>query len=112
MNLIFDYEITLDLISLIMRVVAIMVTFLFIIPLQLKQAHVKNGLSKLRKQLLYMGTLFMALNLFGIIIVFFRLILTPGSYVFFTHFISIANALAFIGLAYFGYKIYHEQYEE
>ena len=107
MNLIFDYEITLDLISLIMRVVAIMVTFLFIIPLQLKQAHVKNGLSKLRKQLLYM-----ALNLFGIIIVFFRLILTPGSYVFFTHFISIANALAFIGLAYFGYKIYHEQYEE
>jgi len=91
---------------------AIIVLF-FIIPLQIKQAGVKNGLSMLRKQLLAFGATLFVTN---VIAAYFLtrtsigLYINGGSATFTTSTLLFIFAFAMFLLAVIGHQIYHQQY--
>lgn len=97
-------------IAILIHIVSAVIAFYYIIPLQAQQVGVKNGLIKLRKQMLRKGIL----SLIVIIASIFILALRVNPFNWDTPYII--TSLIFIhGLGIFGktiidYQIYHSQY--
>lgn len=98
----------------IFSAIAIVVIAFFIIPLQLKEAQVKNGLAKLRVQLLLYGVALVAID--SIMLYFLYRI---SAQVYFNSQVMpqmTTSVLLFVfsslhlSLAVIGYMIYHQQY--
>src|SRR4051794_4762599 len=97
-------------ISVLLRLAAVVVLMAFVIPLQIKEAGVKNGLAVLRKQLLFSGILLTFVTGIGTAFLLFRAILDDGWYRIFSNGLSILNSAAFLAVAWIFYQIYHQQY--
>lgn len=96
--------------SIIVRVMAGMTLLFFVIPLQTREAGVKNGLRTLRKQLLVSGITIFIINTFGLLIYIMRMIVDDGMFRFLTNSLAIVNSLGFATMAFIKYQIYHQNY--
>jgi hypothetical protein len=100
-------------VSLLLCFLSALTILAFVIPLQIKQARVRNGLAKLRKHLLGMGvTLFTTTTIATYFLINVALrAYTTGTYVSTTsQVILFVFALGKAFTAFFGYRIYHGQY--
>lgn len=100
--------------SLVLCAVAAITILMFVVPLQVKQAGVKNGLAMLRKQLLAYGLItFLTTSIasYFLAIISYRLLTNPGTYVS-----TVSQILLFLfslskfAIAFIGSQIYHQQY--
>lgn len=98
------------LISTVIRVITGIILLAFVIPLQWKQANVKNGLRSLRKALLVSGIILFIVMETGLIIILFKPFVSMKTNRLITDSIAIFNSVGFFIIAYIKYQIYHEQY--
>jgi len=98
-------------VALFVRLVSIIQVLLFVFPLQLREFSVRNGLIKLRQQLLLFGVIIFLINvistLFLINVVFFNY---QQSFV--DTVIQLFNAFSFLIISTIGSLIYHSQYSK
>ena len=99
MNILSDFTISLNslpiILALIIRVITSIILLAFVIPLQYRQATVKNGLKTLRKALLFSGFLIFWVNTVGLVIIVIRPIAHPETVKFVTDFVSVLNSFGF-----------------
>lgn len=100
-----------DALSVVLRGVALFNFLIFLIPLQIKEAKVQNGLKKLRVQLLIIGVILTIVNTFSIILILAEM---HGSILVGSPSLTLrlVNAIAFLILSYNLYMIYHQQYTD
>lgn len=104
--LIITYSLYID---LFLRIVTDIVIVLFFLPLQIRQAGVKNGLKKLRIQLLLEGLILFLVNTISIFIIFDLAIrnveqqLLNGS-------LQIMNGVSFLTMSVIALTIYTQNY--
>lgn len=99
--------------AIILHVLAGIVTVAFVIPLQIKQAGVKNGLRKLRLQLLTKGFLALAIIIVSIFSLTARWVLDDGATLRFAIVVFVmTHAVGVFGKAIIDYLIYHQQYSQ
>lgn len=96
-------------ISIIIRIVALLMMLAFCIPLQVKEAQVKNGLRVLRFQLLAFGIILLITNIFSLcfLVLAYNTPQRPLNAS-----LQILNAIAFYVLALIGHMIYRTQYTD
>ena len=100
-------------VSLLFCIIAAIKILAFVIPLQVKQAGVHNGLAMLRKQLLMFGiVVFITTSIASVLL--FRLtayvFFPENSIDFFTHVLIFIFSLSKLLIAQIGQVIYHQQY--
>ena len=85
----------------------------FVIPLQLKQVEVKNGLIKLRKQMLTKGVLSIIV-IIATIAVLATVLIAPDIDIlaYFIAGLVLIQAIGILGKSFIDYKIYHQQYSQ
>ena len=95
-------------INVALRVITAMFFARYLLPLFIKEAKVKNGLKKLRLELLISGTIIFLINTVGLIIIVFnyfglstRVVLEAVTYF---------NSLGFLVYAIIKFKIYTQRY--
>lgn len=99
--------------SVFFHIVSCIVVALFVIPLQVKEARVKNGLALLRKQLLAFGFLVATLAIVGATVLTLRYFVPDQeTRMTITVMLVLAHSLGFLGMAVIGYKMYHQQYTD
>lgn len=100
-----------DVISIILRCIALFNFLFFMIPLQIHEAKVQNGLRKLRVQLLIIGIILTLINSLSIVFLFYDIfnlsVITSTGYA-----LRLSNAIAIFILSYCLYIIYHQQYTD
>ena len=100
-------------VSMILCLMAAIIVLLFIIPLQVGQAGVKNGLAKLRKQLLAYGLTTLtttSIAAYFLANVSIRLA-ESGTYASTTsQVLLLVFSISKFLIAYIGHQIYHQQY--
>lgn len=96
--------------TVIFRIATAIIFLKFIIPLQIKENSVKNGLRTLRKELLISGITIFLINTVGLSLIVFKQIFNDDITNFLTDGITIFNSLGFLVIAYLKYEIYHSQY--
>jgi len=92
--------------SLIIRIIAFIILLWQVIPLQIKEAKVKNGLRKMRILLLIMDYSILLQNIQAMILI----CLTKGTTNEISIFFQVVGALLTLVLAIVLYLIYHDQY--
>ena len=95
--------------GLLFRLLADLMLLLFCIPLQIREATVKNGLRTLRFQLLAFGLILFITNN---ITIFFLFDVLGKDQPFINAALQMLNGFAFLLLAVIGFQIYHTQYTE
>ena len=99
--------------SIIFLVLSVTVILIFNIPLQLEEARVKNGLAKLRIQLLLFGLVLLITNFITLFLLgrFAIVVFNNMTIVNFTmQFLLLIYGISHLLLACIGYMIYHQQY--
>lgn len=97
--------------SILLHVISVFVTAVFIVPLQIKESKVKNGLISLRKNLLYFGFLVIAVGIVSIIALTLPLTPFDGAFRRWVSVVVVAlHAISYLGFSIVGYQIYHTQY--
>ena len=97
--------------SILLHTASFVINLFFIIPLQVKQSRVKNGLIGLRKQMLFWGISFQVLTTASILALTMRFFISDPIWLR-----SIVNVIIFIHAtsmimkAILLYKIYHTQF--
>jgi hypothetical protein len=98
-------------ISLLLRVISVIQILFFVLPLQVKEYAVRNGLISLRQQLLFFGVI---LFLSNVVSTFFliNVIISVREQQLTNILLQIFNAASFLILSTIGNLIYHSQYSE
>lgn len=97
--------------AIILHILAGIVTVAFVIPLQVQQAGVKNGLRKLRLQLLVKGVLALIVIGAALFSLTARWVLDDGATLRFALvFFVVTHAVGVLGKSIIDYIIYHQQY--
>lgn len=101
---------TIFILSIITHVAAGIITAAFVIPLQVKQAGVKNGLRLLRKQMLAKGFLALFITVISIVVLTLRYIYDGDFLPYAITGLVLLHALGVLGKSVIDYEIYHHQY--
>lgn len=97
--------------SILIHVLAAVITLSFVIPLQVREAKVKNGLRILRKQLLIKGVLALVIIVVAIVVLSLRYFISePVTLRYITVTLVLVHALGILGKTWVDYQIYHQQY--
>lgn len=96
--------------NIVVRIVTAIIFLKFIIPLQFKEAQVKNGLLRLRYELLASGIIMFLVNTVGLSIIIFQYFFPENIVNQFANLVTIFNTLGFLMIALIKYKIYHTKY--
>jgi CDP-diglyceride synthetase len=97
--------------SIIFFSMAIVIIVFTVIPLQFKEAFVKNGLQKLRKKLLIKGVAILLVAITSILALTGRFVVGVSEVArYYIVIMVVANATGILVLAVLDYLIYHEQY--
>ena len=97
--------------SIIIRVISSVILLFFFIPLQIKEAFVRNGLKKLRIQLLIIGIIILITNvLTGYIL--WEILVTYTRERLDNVMAQLLNAIAYLILSVIFYQMYKFQYSE
>lgn len=107
-NLIFNFSF----IGLILRLLALAILIIYLIPLQIAEAKVKNGLKILRIQLLLVGIALIISNLFSIFLIIDTLITGAFESRFMSSLTQLLHGALFLALSILINSIYHSQYNE
>lgn len=100
-------------IAIVLHVAAGVIITAFVIPLQVKQVGVKNGLRSLREQMLMKGFLSLTVIVASILALTLRYIIPDPEilrYVIVT--LILVHAIGMLGKAIIDLKIYHGQYSQ
>lgn len=97
-------------IAIILYSLSIVVILFTVIPLQIKEATVKNGLQTLRTKLLIKGVLALIVAITSILILLTVLIVDGSAAERFIFFLLLLNASVILGKSVIDNRIYHEQY--
>jgi hypothetical protein len=97
--------------SIVLRIISSVTLLFFFIPLQLKEALVKNGLRKLRLQLLAVGVLLFLENILTVYLLL-NILLSSSHQQLDNILAQIFNATIAIALSFTFYNIYHFQYSD
>lgn len=97
-------------VNVVLRVITALIFAWFIIPLQIKQVNVKNGLRLLRIELLVSGIILFLINTIGLAIIVVRPLVDPVQLRQFTDFIALFNSVGFLVIAAIKFQIYRSQY--
>lgn len=97
--------------AIILRVISCTQIAVFVIPLQIKESAVRNGLVKLRRQLLSFG---IVLFLTNVVTTFFLISIlhTEAKQPLVNASLQLFNAVAFLIMSTIGFFIYHSQYSD
>lgn len=109
----FDLPEYLFLLSSILLLASSLIVLAFVIPLQIEQAHVKNGLSVLRKMLLIEGAVYIVTNsiaLYFMLRGLYRIITTGGDISLNNSLLLLTFSAGYLVLAICAYGIYHVKY--
>lgn len=98
--------------SIFIQLAAFVVCAFFVVPLQIKEARVKNGLAKLRKQLLLVGISIALLSLITAIVLSLRFFISGDIARYISIGIVFFHSIGFLIVSATGYKIYHQQYTD
>lgn len=97
--------------AIILHVLAGIVTVAFVLPLQVKEVGVKNGLRKLRVQLLMKGFLALVVIIVSLFALVSRWVLHDGEVLRFAIVLFVlTHAFGVLGKSIIDYLIYHQQY--
>lgn len=96
-------------VSLVLRILADVIILFFFLPLQIKQVAVKNGLGKLRKQLLAEGLILFFVNNISAFFLY-DLFVNGTEQKLINASLQIINAIAFLGMAVIALTIYTQNY--
>lgn len=100
-------------IAITLNIIAGVIVAAFVIPLQAKEAGVKNGLLLLRKQMLTKGALSLMVIVSTILVLALRM--TDPDPLIARYTVSaliLIHAMGILGKSYIDYKIYHQQYSQ
>lgn len=102
------------LLSIGIHVIALIISLVFVLPLQIKESKVKDGIATLRKQLLLMGINIIFLSVVTIIVLSYRLFVTlPQELMrYLVTSLVLLHSLGFLMFSINAYKIYNHQHEE
>lgn len=95
--------------SILIRIISCILIGIFLIPLQIKEANVKNGLRILRFQLLAGGIILFLTNIFSLAFLVLAMD-TPQKPL--NALLQIINAIAFLVLSWIAMTIYRTQYTD
>jgi hypothetical protein len=109
-NLLLNFGATPLLVSVAIRMVTAFLFLAFIIPLQVKESKVQNGLRTLRTQLLISGVTLFIINTAGIALLVARPFVSDGGFRTATDALALINSVGFFVVAYVKYQIYHQSY--
>lgn len=100
-----------SIIAIVIRLFSCVILLFFMIPLQYKELRVKNGLRKLRIQLLSIGILLLCINIVRItsLIITFLTRSTPDPL---AGLLQIINGIFFVIVSLIGLSMYTSQYSE
>lgn len=97
-------------ISIGIQVVALLVALAFVIPLQIKEARIIDGLTRLRKLMLASGITIITLSTVSVIVLSARFFI-PVAYIrYITVFLVLAHSIGFLILALILRSIYTSKY--
>lgn len=97
--------------SILIHVLSAVITLSFVIPLQVKEARVKNGLALLRKQLLFKGVLALVIIVVAICVLSLRYFIEDVPTLrYITVSLVLVHSLGILGKVWIDYQIYHQQY--
>ena len=102
-----DYSLTLT-IAFICFALSFLVIAITVIPLQIKEARVVNGLAKLRRQMLVMGVSTLTVALLADIILAIALLFPPLRWTL--HLLIMLLSFSLLVNAMAKYRVYHDQY--
>lgn len=97
-------------INVLLRLITCFIFLLYIIPLQIKEAGVKNGLMTLRRELLVTGILLFFINTLGLTIILVRSFFGDNAARLITEIVTVFNSVGLFTVALIKYQIYHQQY--
>lgn len=104
---------TVFIIAILLNAIAGVFITAFVIPLQVEQAGVKNGLVKLRKQMLFKGFLSLVVIATVITILVLRLLIPSNDILgYLIGALIVVNSIGILGKSYIDYQIYHQQYSQ
>lgn len=106
-------------VSIGIHTITLLISLIFVFPLQLKESKVKDGVSELRRLMLFMGMTNIFLSIITIFVLSYRLFLEM-------HFIEVpldtmrylmtvvifSHSLGFLAFSIIQYRIYHTQYHK
>lgn len=98
--------------AIISFILTVILTSSFVIPLQIKEARIRDGLLPLRKQLLKRGILIISVSIFAVVILVSRYFLTGEILRYLIGTLMLAMSLAVLGVTIFDLRIYRSQYSE
>lgn len=110
-----DFTVYILLTAILLHILSAIIVGFFVIPLQIREAGVKNGLRKLRVQLLIYGFTIEGLSIVTIIILssrYFKTLVDAQVLRLLILLLVLLHAIAFFGLAIVGWLIYHQQYSD
>jgi len=116
MNILNDFTISFSnigiILSIIIRIITSIILLWLVIPLQIKQAQVKNGLKTLRKALLLSGLLLFLIDTVGLIIIVIRPIANSATIKLVIDIASIINSIGLFSLGILWFLIYKQQFTD
>jgi D-alanyl-lipoteichoic acid acyltransferase DltB (MBOAT superfamily) len=98
--------------SIVIHIIALYVTVAYVIPLQIKEAKVKNGLKRLRVQMLASGITLIILSLVSIITLSIPLIINTNITKYATIFLVLIHSIGFLTFSLIKRAMYHSQYSD
>lgn len=110
MNLHLEFSELQVFVNVFFRVITAIIFIAYILPLMIREAGVKNGLKKLRIELLVSGFIIFFVNTAGLSIIVWRYLYGNEGLQSFTDIIALANTFGFLVIAVLKYTIYHQRY--
>ncbi len=98
--------------AIFIHVVALVNTALYVIPLQVKEARVKNGLAKLRILMLFSGVITILLSALSIIVLSLRFFIDGEVARYTIVSLVLLHSLGFLASSLITRKMYRQQYSE
>lgn len=97
-------------INTILRLITAFIFLRYIIPLQIKEANVKNGLLILRRELLISGVMLLLINSLGLCIILLRYFVGDTIARIVSEVVTLFNSLGLFAVGLIKYQIYHQEY--
>ena len=97
-------------VNVVIRIVTAILFLTLIIPLQVKEAGVKNGLRLLRKELLLSGIIIFLVNTIGLLTIVIKYFFGDVAVQTSTPIITLFNSIGFLAIGFIKLNIYHQQY--
>lgn len=98
--------------AIIIHIISVFICGYFTLPLQIKEAFVRNGLARLRKELLMFGATIILLGIITVITLGIRFISTAYWVRYIALALIVCHSLGFLFMAILGARMYHSEYTD